>query len=255
MKCIDELIASLDNTMEREENDIIKANLALIKGLLPKIQNSQERLYMEKIIGTFCEIVDIQRDIINASDYADMIAAGFGPTSTTAYVTTISSNQMDVISEIEQDKAAHSYLPTMGEFQTDDEVRKAFYNYLKYHTIKETKDGRQKPLSKHTIYDYCSRIRVLYETFLKDWQEGNLDGKISTIEETILPGKSFLNAYNIIITLRRYVMMKDLELRQNPNVERDGAEINPLDNPKNLGNTIAALTKFEAFKRCVLAQI
>lgn len=254
MKSIDELISSLENTMEREENDIIKANLALIKGLLPKIQNSQERLYMEKIIGTFCEIVDIQRDIINASDYADMIAAGFGPTGTTAYVSTVSSNQIDIISEIEQDKAAHSYLPTMGEFQTDDEVRKAFYNYLKYHTIKETKDGRQKQFSKHTIYDYCSRIRVLYETFFKDWQDGKLEGKISTIEDAIIPGKNFLNAYNIITTLRRYVSIKELELRQNPNIEKDGTDVNPLDNHKNLGNTVAALTKFEAFKRNVLTQ-
>ena len=254
MKCIDELIRSLDGVLVREEDEIIKANLTLIKSLIPKIQNSQKRIYIEKIIDTFCEVVEMQRDLINESDYADAIAAGFGPVDTTAYIP-VAQDSIDRLGEFEQEKAMHPFLPPMGEFQSDEQVRKGFYNYLKYHTIKETKSGKQKPLSKYTIYDYCSRIRVLYEMFYKEWQEGKLEGNVSLCEEIILPGKTFLNAYNIIETLRMYVEFKSVEIRENVylgNQTADTDSKNPLNNPKNLGNTIAALTKFEDFKKSVL---
>ena len=251
MKSVEELIRSLDHTLEREENEIIKLNLDLIKGLIKKVQNSQERIYIDKIVDTFCEIIEIQRDIINESDYADMIAAGYGPDSTSSFVPSALNITEDALAQTEIDKSTHSYLPLMGEFQTDEQVRKAFYNYLKYHTVKETKDGRQKQLSKHTIYDYCSRIRVLYESFYKDLNEGKLEGKVPVALDNIIPGKTFLNAYHNISALQFYVDIKGVEIREKASIIIEDAT-NPLNNPKNLGNTIAALAKFTDFKNSVL---
>ena len=257
MKHIDEQIKALSQGFEREENEIIKANLRLIKDLMEKIENSRERIYIEKIVATFCEILDIQRGIINDSDYADMIAAGYGPPDTIGYFSPTLQVSEHKSSDLQHEKLLHPYLPPIGGFQTDEQVRKAFYNYLTYHAVKETKDGRQKPFSKHTVYDYCSRIRKLWETLYQEWQDGKVERDIPAFEECILPGRTFLNAYNNIQVLQHYLMIKEVEIKRiasglGQEFSIDKTNENPLSNPKVLGNTIAALTKFAEFKHCIV---
>ena len=142
----------------------------------------------------------------------------------------------------------------MGEFKTDEQIRKAFSNYLKYHTIKETKDGRKKTFSKYTVFDYCSRINILWKVLFAEWQDGKLEGVIQNFEECIVPGSSFLNVYQNIRSVELYIDMKNLQIREisaglREPFSDEEMKINPLNNPKNLGNTVAALTKFIEFKK------
>ena len=244
MKCIEEQIAACCQGADREENDIIKADLRLIDELAEKIRHPQDRKYLEKIIGTFCEIIEIQREIINEAEYADMLAAGYGPPDELASAAVPGTRAVsDAILNAERARALHPCVPPRGGFQTDEQVRKAFYNYLTYHTAKETKNGAVRPFSKHTVYDYCSRIKKLWEFFYAERQSD-----ISAPEELPLPDKSFLNAYRQTHLLKQYLAQIGAA-----RFEKTAAE-HPLCNPKSFGNTSAALVKFEEFRAYASAE-
>ncbi len=250
MNKINELIQYYNENDSRKENALIKVNLKLINELIENIEDSQDRLYMDKIISTCMEIIDIQREMIHESDYSEMISAGFGP-SYTGFISHPQQTTDNKSYDIDILRDRNPYMPPNGGFQDDAQIREAFANYLKYHVVK--KCGTPKMFADTTVYDYCSRIKVLFEVIFREWQNGILEGKIQMFDEGVIPGKTFLNAYNNIRILDDYIEYKSLEFREIEVGERkpftsEEMRNNPLNNLRNLCNTTAALAKFREFK-------
>ena len=250
MEKINKQIEWYEQNSARKDDDLIKWNLKLINGLVKEVENSEDRIFINKIIDTFCEIIEIQRDVI--SDLESEICSPSGCVSNTVeFVSNYSQQNKENVSEVEKARELNPYIPSRESFQSDAQIRDAFSNYLKYHLVR--KNGKQKILADTTVYDYCSRVKVLWEIIYKEYQSGMLKGKVNLSEENILQGKTFLNAYNNESVLAEYIYLKNIELTEIELGERepfsfDELRSNPLNNRKNLGNTIAAFTKFTEFK-------
>lgn len=276
MKGLFELIELYEKNATRKEDNLIKVKLKMISNLLEEIGASEDRIFMEEIINAFAEIVETQRTVIenleNEEDEDDkdfeydgsgLFQSGpaLGRLNYMPSTTRVSVEEIPWVDDegdlpIEVLRERNPYTPPIGEFRTDEQIRKAFSNYLKYHTVKETKDGRQKPFSKYTVFDYCSRINILWKSLFAEWQDGKLEGIIEGLEESIIPGSTFLNVYQNIHTVQVYLDIKGIQIREiaagdrEPFTEEE-MKINPLNNPKNLGNTVAALAKFIEFKSSI----
>ena len=244
MKYIEEQIQWYDDHSVRKDDDLIKANLKLIDDLYKNVEYSEDRIFLDKIIATFCEIIEVQRSVID-----DLICEA-------EQGITVAGQQKCVVAlvgSVAEEAELPSYLPPEGGFQTDEQVKKAFTNYLTYHA--KRKNG--KTFSTHTSYDYSSRVKVLMEIVCEEWASRNGDTWIPLGEQNLQVGCPFLNAYNNLHVLRMYVERKEQEIHdisvglREPNP--DGAR-NPLNNYRNLGNSAAALTKFEEFKQCIEQQ-
>ena len=83
MKKINEQIQWYDKNSTRKDDDLIKANLKLIDNLYSEIENSEDKIFLDKIISTFCEIMEIQRDVIN-----ELQAESWSYNDSTGYVYT-----------------------------------------------------------------------------------------------------------------------------------------------------------------------
>lgn len=249
MKTIDDLIRRYDHA----STDVIalhtQAKLKMIKALLSEIEGSKDCAYMWEIVSQFAEILEDMQEIIDSQMFEIAKADGYGPTSQNfMMVDAIPENP-----EAERSKEFPSCLPPEGGFQTDEQVKKAFTNYLTYHVNRKTKAGKDKPFSIHTIYDYSSRLKVLWEIVYEEWQTNSQENRIQLNPQAILPGCTFLNAFHNVDALKKYVEMKDTEVREiamglRDPIPAEKAQKNPLNNLRNLANTNAALTKFEEFK-------
>ena len=51
---INEQIQWYEQNDTRKDEDLIKANLKLIDNLYSEIENSEDKIFLDKIIGTFC---------------------------------------------------------------------------------------------------------------------------------------------------------------------------------------------------------
>lgn len=257
MKSIDKQIKWYDQNSTRKDDDLIKVNLKLINDLAEKIEHSEDRIFIDKIVNTFCEIIEIQREIIIDLDSYETnevnapklqcfkVQTGLMPDN-------ISRIENEDIFDIVKLRELNPYKPSDGIFQNDAQIRDAFANYLKYHLVK--RNGQRKMLADSTIYDYCSRVKVLWEIFNKERIAGALEEKLSQLDKDALSGKTFMNVYNNISTLKAYVEFKSMELEKieagdREPFSRDELLSNPLNNPKNLRNTTAALAKFEEFRK------
>ena len=269
MSKIDDLIRQYnDRTTGDDEADVlIKVKLKMIRGLFEEIKGSEERIFMEEIISKFAEIMDCQHGVIGGLMTEIMAEAGYGPTQSNWV-----KNPQQVVRKLTADNIPWdpecdpeekeilvvdppSYLPPEGGFRTDEQVKKAFTNYLTYHA--KRKNG--KTFSTHTSYDYSSRVKVLMEIVCKEWLESNGDSRIQLNKQNLQAGCPFLNAYNNITALREYVDQKDQELLEISMGLRqpmfpEEVRRNPLNNQRNLGNTTAALAKFEEFKNSIEQQ-
>ena len=263
MKMIDDLIRRYDHPMADVIEFHTQAKLKMIKALFEEIKDSKDCAYMEEIIAQFVELLEDMQDTIDQQMVEIAKADGYGPMNNN-FMTGSKLNPDDIPWDPEEEpaneqvKEVPSFLPPEGGFQTDDQVKKAFTNYLTYHVERKTKAGKDKPFSVHTIYDYSSRIKVLMEIVCKEWSACNRDGWIQLNEQTVQAGCPFLNAYNNIDTLKQYVERKERELYDISMGVREAApegQKNPLNNIRNLKNTIAALAKFEEFKNKVLEAI
>ena len=58
MKVVDEMIRWYEQNATRKDDDYIKANLKLINDLFEEVECSTDRMFMAKIMETFCEIID-----------------------------------------------------------------------------------------------------------------------------------------------------------------------------------------------------
>jgi len=263
MKRIDDLIKRYDQPMADVIELHTQAKLKMIKALFEEIKGSKDCAYMEEIIAQFVERLEDTQDTIDQQLVEIAKADGYGPMNNN-FMTGSKPNPDDIPWDPEEDPANEqvkeipSFLPPEGGFQTDNQVKKAFTNYLTYHVERKTKAGKDKPFSVHTIYDYSSRMKVLMEIVYEEWMVLNRDGWIQLREQTIQAGCPFLNAYNNIDTLKQYVARKERELSDISMGFREAApdrQKNPLNNIRNLKNTIAALAKFEEFKNKVLEAI
>ena len=270
MNKIDDLIRQYsDRSTGYDEADVfIKVKLKMIRSLFEEIKGSEDRIYMEEIISKFAEIMDRQHEIIMDEIIAAAAEAGYAPPKNNFVTDPQSASRKLTADDIPWDpdcepdeegsaKEVPSFLPPDDGFQSDEQVKKAFTNYLTYHVNRKTKAGKDKPFSVHTIYDYSSRVKVLMEIVCEEWQASNGDSWIQLSEQDIQAGSPFLNAYNNIPVLKQYVERKEQELRDISMGLRqpapDGMR-NPLNNPRNLNNTSAALARFEEFKKNILEQ-
>lgn len=255
MKRIDDLIQRYDHVMADVIELHIQAKLKMIKALLAEIEGSKDYAYMEEIVAQFAELLEQQQDTIDAQMVEIAKADGYGPESQSFVPVRMTADDtaqgaQRVLSEEERP----SCLPPEGGFQTDEQVKKAFTNYLTYHVNRKTKGGKDKPFSVHTIYDYSSRLKVLWEIVYEEWKTGDQENRIQLDPQTILPGCTFLNVFHNTDALKKYVDMKDAQARRiamglcDP-IPAEKAQSNPLNNPRNLANTNAALIRFEEFKR------
>ena len=278
MSKIDELIKRYEylSTDDDETDIFIKVKLKMIRSLFEEIKGSEDCIYMEEIISKFAEIMDRQHEMIMDDIMVAAAAEGYGPpqhnlvtasgepvriVSTPNSITprlTPDDVPMDPDCDPEEDEPAQdipSYLPPEEGFQTDDQVKKAFKNYLTYHAKRRSGKG----FSTHTSFDYSSRVKVLMEIVCEEWASCNGDTWIPLNEQTLQAGCPFLNAYNNLYVLKEYVKRKEqalrdisLGLRQPMSAEE--VKRNPLNNQRNLGNTTAALAKFEEFKNKIVNQ-
>ena len=263
MKMIDDLIKRYDHPMADVIEFHTQAKLKMIKALFEEIKGSKDCAYMEEIIAQFVELLEDMQDTIDQQMVEIAKADGYGLMNN-YFMTGSKLNPDDIpwdpeeAPADEQAKEIPSFLPPEGGFQTDDQVKKAFTNYLTYHVERKTKAGKDKPFSVHTIYDYSSRIKVLMEIVCEEWIASNRDGWIQLSEQAVQAGCPFLNAYNNIETLKQYVERKERELYDISMGFSEAApdsQKNPLNNIRNLKNTIAALAKFEDFRNAVINQL
>ena len=176
---IHELIEWYEQNFTRKEDDYIKANLQLIITLAKNVKNSDDIIFIERIIDTFCDIVRKQREIIQTIESQ--------------------SQTQPVGNVIAQNGFATSYIPTVSGFTNDEQIRGVFSAYMQ-------KEGK----SSFTANDYILRVQNLWRSFYSDYQAGELPSELaeSVIEEEINADAPLLNAYNYIEELNCYVSMK-----------------------------------------------
>lgn len=176
---IHELIEWYEQNFTRKEDDYIKANLQLIITLAKNVKNSDDIIFIERIIDTFCDIVRKQREIIQTLE--------------------CQSQTQPVSNVIAQNGFATSYIPTVSGFTNDEQIRAVFSAYMQ-------KEGK----SSFTANDYILRVQNLWRSFYSDYQAGELPSELaeSVIEEEIKADAPLLNAYNYIEELNCYVSMK-----------------------------------------------
>ena len=197
MEKIKEQIQWYENNATRKDDDLIKANLKLINNLYAEIENSEDKIFLDKIIGTFCEIMEIQRDVIN-----DVM---------------VLSEQGAFCSAPNQQSFIVDYSGT-AEFSDDKQLQAAFTSYCL---------GMSK--SSYTVNDYCSRIKNLWKNFYEEYQNGELPREIEVIEEKIKPNSPLLNAYYHADELNCYISMKIAVNEGNRNWAKTRAAFNKFD--------------------------
>jgi hypothetical protein len=174
-----ELIEWYEQNFTRKEDDYIKANLQLIITLAKNVKNSDDIIFIERIIDTFCDIVRKQREMIQTIE--------------------CQSQTQPVGHVIAQNGFATSYIPTVSGVTNDEQIRAVFSAYMQ-------KEGK----SSFTANDYILRVQNLWRSFYSDYQAGELPSELaeSVIEEEIKADAPLLNAYNYIEELNCYVSMK-----------------------------------------------
>ena len=189
--------------------------------LCEEILDLEDERFINEIVYAFSEIIGIQQEVI---DDMKMEYETYTPSGSTqnCYIGTNSLAVSNTLSEEELQRINNPYLPSEAGFQTDKQLARSFSNYLQYHNVKK--------LSKFTAYDYCSRVKNLWEPFIRDCKE---------VELVIVENNPMLNVYNNIDTVLRYVDKKIKSL------EKGNSEL------KNTANASAALNKFDEFQKLV----
>ena len=247
MKCIDEVIKKIQAQASRYDDDYMIAHLELTKKLCEICKDAGEVWYLDKIAQTFCEILETQQEIIqDLKMEIDLLE------TREAQMTTVGTRsnylpalQSTVVAEKKEPEVPFE-LPEGGVFKNSNQVKEAFVAYLKG----IIKNG--KPLSHTTVYDYSSRINMLFTYFKRERKAGKLEGKLQIEAGNIIDNGSYLSVYNNLELFEAYVKVKEEEIKQRE-VERrpfsaEELELCPLLNRKNLRNSIAALAKFAEFK-------
>ena len=284
MKCIDEVIKKIQSKETGDEGNYIIMRLALADKLaeicregdcvsyvekmlqplyeiLEKQHGTIEKLktkidgatietiwYLDKIAQIFCEIIGQQQDIIDALkagrnpfDSETGKPMGLSPIGHSNYLPALQSAALS-----NKKEEAPFEVPEDGKFESSSRVKEAFVAYLKG-IIKN-----ERPLSHTTVYDYSSRINMLFTYFERERKAGKLEGKLQIEAGKIIDNGSYLSVYNNLELFEAYVREKEREIKEREAEKRpfsaEELELCPLLNPKNLRNSIAALAKFREFK-------
>lgn len=193
---IRELIDRYDDFATRKEDDYIKANLRLIIDLAENIESSEDLIFIEKIVDTFCDIIRIQRDVIR--DLED-------------------ESEFSDFNEVPQHHSAASYIAPVESFTNDDQIKNAFAVYM---------EGEGK--SSFTAGDYILRVQNVWRSFYSEYSEGELPKELSesVIADEIHSEYPLLNAYHCIEELNCYVSMKIASSGENRNWTNNRAALN-----------------------------
>jgi hypothetical protein len=241
MKCIDEVIKKMQAKALGDDGDYMIMLLALADKLCEISKEANAVLYLDKIAQTFCEVLEKQQDIIVG------LKAGTNSVNSGAGV---QSNDLPglqtAVGEEKKETEVPFELPEGGVFKNSNQVKEAFIAYLKG----IIKNGN--PLSHTTVYDYSSRINMLFTYFERERYVGKLEGWLQIEEGMFKENESYLNVYNNLEFFEAYVREKEREIKEREAEKRpfSGEELafNPLNSYKNLRNSYASLRKFGEFK-------
>ncbi len=192
IKKIDEQIEWYDNNSTRKEDNYIKAHLKLIRNLSENVESSEDIMFIDKIVGTFCEIIETQRGVISELEYIDTYSAGNIASPTTNLQT--------------------------EEFVNDSQLQMAFTSYC-----------LSKGKSSYTVNDYCSRVKNLWKSFYEEYKNGMLPEELIIDEEVIKHNFPLLNAYHHTDELNCYISMKISGYEGNRNWANIRAAFNKFD--------------------------
>lgn len=182
-KQLDEQIECYELNLNGNEDVYIKSNLKLIKDLAQNVKNSDDIRSIEKIISTFCEIMDIQRETIYELSVVDTQVLGHSVPKNNYMPSLVTSNE---------------------KFSNDEQIKETFIAYMK-----------EKGKSGFTTSDYILRVQNLWRDFEHDYLTGRLEENMLDLvpEEQIALGYPLLNAYRHLNALNRYVA---LNIEKNP---------------------------------------
>ena len=185
---IKEQIEWYDQNASRKEDDYIKANLNLIKNLTENVVNSGDIIFIEKIIGTFCEIIETQRDVIRELDIVN-----FQPDTYLGF----------------QQYFMTSCASPVEQLSSDDRIKAALTDYM-------AKEGR----SHATTMDYISRIQNLWQEFVIAYRTGKLNEELLHMvpEDSTTLESPMLSAYHHIEAMKKYVAQNMAESEDSKNL-------------------------------------
>ena len=149
MKYIDEVIEKIQANVSRYDESFAIANLELANKLCEICKDAEDLRYLDKIVQTFCEVLETQQEIIqDLKMEIDLLETREAKMTTVGirsnYVATL---QSAVVAEKKEPEVPFE-LPEGGVFKNSNQVKEAFVAYLKG----IIKNG--KPLSHTTVYDY-----------------------------------------------------------------------------------------------------
>jgi hypothetical protein len=247
MKCIDEVIKKMQANVSRYDESFAIANLELANKLCEICKAAEDLCYLDKIVQTFCEVLETQQEIIrDLKMEIDRLETRESQITTVGMHTNhLPALQSAVVAEKKETEVPFE-LPEGGVFKNSNQVKEAFIAYLKG----IIKNG--KPLSHTTVFDYSSRINMLFTYFKKERDAGKLEGEIQIEAEKIIDNGSYLSVYNNLELFDAYVREKEREIKQREAEKRpfsaEELAFNPLNSYKNLRNSYASLRKFREFK-------
>jgi hypothetical protein len=241
MKYIEEVIKKIQANVSRYDESFAVANLELANKLCEICKDAEDLCYLDKIVQTFCEVLETQQEIIQDLKMdIDRLETRESQITTVGMRTNyLPALQSAVVAEKKETEVPFE-LPEGGVFKNSNQVKEAFVAYLKG----IIKNGN--PLSHTTVYDYSSRINMLFTYFEREREAGQVE------EGMVKENESYLKVYNNLEFFEAYVREKEREIKQRDSEERpfsaEELEVCRLRNPKNLRNSIAALAKFREFK-------
>ena len=198
-KKIDEQIDWYSNNATRKEDDYIKAHLKLAKNLAENVESSEDLIFIEKIIGTFCDIIETQRSVIS-----------------------------DLETEVENvaaDNYTPAYIAPDEGYSDDAQLQNAFIAYVLC-------QGK----SSYTANDYCSRIKKIWKSFIADYKDGKTPEELVVDEELSMQDTPLLNAYHHADELNCYISSQIAQDEENRNWANARAAFNKFDEFKTNTN-------------------
>ena len=221
MESLDRVIEYYDKTKGNGDKDeaLIRVDLKHIRDLQWCIENPEDFIFITKIIDTFCEVVETQKEMIESlRGYIDELSSDLTHyMGNTQNVHNYMGNKVTSTEELPWDPDA---------FESDAQLQEEFAKYC-------IANGK----SSYTVNDYCSRVRKLWKVFLEDYLEDDLPGDLRRQdvfidEDEIDYENPLLNIFRFTAPLLKYIDKK----------------IKASDGDRNLANARAALKKFDKFK-------
>ena len=213
MEEIDSRIAWYEQNATNVYDDIVRIELKKINTLYDEYEDRADEMFVNEMIEAFCKIIEKQRERI-AELEAEIDGDGGG------IVTADRVCGHAYIPASKSISVSDAFNPQEG-FRDDRQLQEAFTAYC-------LRDG----MSSYTVNDYCSRIKNVWKSFYKEYQEGKLREEWSEMVPSIPWDAVLMNAYDTIKVLRDYIEEKMTTFEGN----------------RNWANTRAAFKKFWEFK-------